>query len=150
MSRSAIDMSYYIVNYCNDHDIPISNLKLQKLLYYVQATFLTNGEEAFSDEVHPWKYGPVVSAVYQEFKIYVSGNIKDRFPNINLNATEKGLVNRVIESYRDYTPPEMISKTHNEGPWKNAYCNNEDVITKAAIKDYYERHGELLYGNKIS
>lgn len=147
MSRTAIDMSYYIINYCNNHDISISNLKLQKLLYYVQAAFLTNGKEAFTDEIHPWRYGPVVSEVYQEFKIYVSGNIQDKFPDIKLSESEAELTNRVIESYREYTPPQMINKTHQEGPWKNASFNKDDIIKKETIRDYYNRHGDLLYGN---
>lgn len=146
MKRSAIDMSYYIVNYCNENWIEISNLKLQKLLYYVQAAFLVSGNEAFEDEIRPWRYGPVVSDVYQEFKIYVNRDIDDIFPDIPLEENEKKIVDKVIESYRYYTPPQMINKTHNEEPWKNAYSNRDNVIAKETIREYYNRHKDFLYG----
>lgn len=146
MDRSAIDISYYIVNYCNEHNIPISNLKLQKLLYYVQAAFLVRGKEAFSDEIRPWRYGPVVEAVYQEFKIYVNKNIETTVSDIRLADDEKTIINEVIESYKSYSPSRMIGKTHNEDPWKNAYRNEDEVIQKETIRNYYGRHRGYLYG----
>ena len=147
MSRSAIEMSHSVVNYCIDHNIPISNLKLQKLLYYIQAAFLINGREAFSDEIYPWRYGPVVADVYQAFKMYVNRNIEDRFMDVYLDKKESEIADRVIESYRNYSPLQMVNKTHVEGPWRNAYANKDSIITKDAIRDYYNRHEELLYGN---
>lgn len=37
--NKAIEISKYIVNYANEKGLDITNLKLQKLLYYVQAAF---------------------------------------------------------------------------------------------------------------
>ena len=34
-AHEAMDVANYIVNYCIDSGHPVSNLKLQKLLYYV-------------------------------------------------------------------------------------------------------------------
>ena len=39
---NALDVSRYIINYSNDKNYGISNLKLQKILYFVQAYFLTS------------------------------------------------------------------------------------------------------------
>lgn len=36
------DVSHYIIVYSNERDYGVSNLKLQKLLYFVQAFFLIN------------------------------------------------------------------------------------------------------------
>ena len=36
----AIDLSKYIVSKCVRDNIPISNLQLQKILYYIQKEFL--------------------------------------------------------------------------------------------------------------
>ena len=38
--NNACDISRYIINYSNKKDYGISNLKLQKILYFVQAYFL--------------------------------------------------------------------------------------------------------------
>ena len=42
----------------------VSNLKLQKLLYYVQGFHLAVfGEPLFEEEIEAWMYGPVVPSV---------------------------------------------------------------------------------------
>ena len=47
----------------------ITNLKLQKLLYYVQAISLQVFEKlAFKEKIMAWSYGPVVNEVYQKYK----------------------------------------------------------------------------------
>ena len=47
----------------------LTNLKLQKLLYFAQAKHLkVAGEPLFSDDIEAWKYGPVVRDVYNWLK----------------------------------------------------------------------------------
>lgn len=43
---SVFNISGYIVEYCNKHYLHITHLRLQKLLYFIQAYFLmkSNGE----------------------------------------------------------------------------------------------------------
>lgn len=36
---SAHNVAIYIINWCLDHNVPITNLKLQKLLYFVQGEY---------------------------------------------------------------------------------------------------------------
>lgn len=62
---SAIDVARYIILYCKEKEYPISNLKLQKLLYSVQAQFLiTKRDPAFLEEIEAWDFGPVVPEVF--------------------------------------------------------------------------------------
>lgn len=69
MPYNALDISRYIINYCNDHDIEISNLKLQNLLYYIQAAFLVKYKKpAFFQNIIAWQYGVLVDDVNQEYK----------------------------------------------------------------------------------
>ena len=61
--NKAIEISKYIVNYANEKGLDITNLKLQKLLYYVQAAFLllSEGKEpCFSDKIVACLHGPVL------------------------------------------------------------------------------------------
>jgi uncharacterized phage-associated protein len=47
----------------------ISNLKLQKLLYYAQGVHLALHDVAlFPEEIQAWMHGPVVPEVYQKYK----------------------------------------------------------------------------------
>ena len=74
----AIDVSRYVINYSNQHEYGISNLKLQKILYFIQAYFLMstlNHTACFQDVIEAWDFGPVVPSVYHEFKQYGAGDI---------------------------------------------------------------------------
>ena len=63
----AIDLANYIVEKCIKDDNPITNLQLQKILYFIQKDFLKRGTRAFSDDIEAWKFGPVVPNVYFYF-----------------------------------------------------------------------------------
>lgn len=73
-----LDISRYIINYSNDKDYGVSNLKLQKILYFVQAYFLINIPDShvcFKERIEAWNFGPVVPKAYREYKQYGSTNI---------------------------------------------------------------------------
>ena len=54
----------------------MSNLKLQKLVYYAQGYHLALfNKEFFSDEIEAWEHGPVVPQLYHCYKQYGSGAI---------------------------------------------------------------------------
>ncbi len=81
MSYNVIDVCRHVINYSNEHDYGVSNLKLQKLLYFIQAYFLTNKKDntpCFDEKIEAWDFGPVVPEAYHEYKQYGSGDI----PNI--------------------------------------------------------------------
>lgn len=161
--HSAVDVANYIVNYCIDREHPVSNLKLQKLLYYVQAASLVNSNTSiFSDEISAWKYGPVVEPVYHKFKIYVDKSITEKVtergmfllendqevydPSALFSDDEKTLISKVIDSYDNYTAIGMVKKTHKEDPWKDAYDKGNDYIRTKDIQKFYEKNQGLIYG----
>ena len=47
----------------------ITNLKLQKVLYFAQVHYLTIlNRPLFSDKIEAWEYGPVVPGVYRQYR----------------------------------------------------------------------------------
>ena len=57
---NVLDVSRYVINYCNKNNYWVSNLKLQKILYFVQALFITTkGVECFIEEIEAWDFGLV-------------------------------------------------------------------------------------------
>ena len=71
-----IDVAKYIILYCKRNGYAISNLKLQKLLYFVQAQFLVQlNIRAFDSRIEAWDFGPVVPEAYQYFKIWGNSEI---------------------------------------------------------------------------
>ena len=54
----AMDLANYIVGKCIKDNVPITNLQLQRILYFVQKDFLKRGSPAFSDYIEAWEFGP--------------------------------------------------------------------------------------------
>ena len=76
---SAKEVARYIIDYSCDQGRTVSNLRLQKLLYFVQVEFLVNrGKACFKDEIHAWHYGPVVPEVYYEYRMYGPSTIPSK------------------------------------------------------------------------
>lgn len=141
---SAMDIARYIIFYCKKRGFSISNLKLQKLLYFVQAQFLVSlGMPAFKEEIQAWDFGPVVPGVYQEFKIWGNSEIPkfvSEGAESRIYASHCQLIDRILECCAPYSASALVNITHHQSPWVNAYekyCNN--TITNESIKEYFEK-----------
>lgn len=109
-SYSACEIAEYIIYYSYIKEYPISNLKLQKLLYFVQEEFMKNKKECFKDEIEFWDCGPVVVNVYKKYKVYAGGNIpgfiaKD---SNNISENDKTVIASVVERYKDKTSSQLL------------------------------------------
>ena len=52
---NVLEICSYIINYSNEKEYDISNLKLQKLLYFIQVYFLIkNDEPYFEERIEAW------------------------------------------------------------------------------------------------
>jgi uncharacterized phage-associated protein len=138
----ALTIARYIINKCNENHSSISNLKLQKILYFVQAEFLVEkGEACFSEDIHAWDFGPVVPDVYQKYKVYGTANI----PSVNKAAERTGIseddrkiIDDMIKECSKYSAAELAEITRKQSPWKQAYSNRPNVIIPCAkIKDFF-------------
>lgn len=144
---SARDISQYIIDYSNKIGSPVSNLKLQKLLYYVQANFIINkGKPCFSNEIEHWRHGPVVREIYSEYKSFFNDDIKLFFYNYGyISVNDKKSINKVVDSYRSFNPWEMVERTHEEKPWLDT--NKDEIISISKIKEYFSKNKERILGN---
>ena len=130
----------YVINRCAQTNRSICNLKLQKILYFVQAEFLvdTNGA-CFDDEIEAWNYGPVVPAIYFKYKVFGSTNIPDQgddgFESITTQDRER--LNAIIDSAAKYSASTLVEITHRQSPWKNAYHRADKIIHKDEIKEFF-------------
>jgi Uncharacterized phage-associated protein len=136
--HTALEIARYIINKCIDLGRPVSNLQLQKILYYVQGEYMKkkNGEPLFEDEISAWQYGPVVSDVYYEYNNYSSREIDMYQPQVYLNAEEKNIIDPIIRNKSDFTAWELVKATHSEDPWKNSY-NRTSIISKNKLRSYF-------------
>lgn len=138
---TANDAARFMVNLCIDDGHPISNLQLQKILYFCQLeSYRNTGEPLFSDDFEAWRYGPVVPSVYSLFSIFgglsISHAVKEGTP---LAGVDKDIVQDVTRNLRGLPPWELVAKTHSDGsPWALTYRDGAgagDVIPKELIRE---------------
>ena len=144
----SFDVACYIVNSCIDNGTPISNLKLQKILYYAQAAFLVKDERLFDDKISAWRYGPVIEDVYYYFRKNVNKPITERIPEseyCKLKESDRGIVDAVIRAKNKYDAFNLVKHTHSEYPWINAVKRGWRYISEIDIKNYFIEHPKEIY-----
>ena len=135
---NAMELSTYIVSKCIKEDCPISNLQLQKILYYIQKAFLNRGDRAFSDNIEAWQFGPVVPNVYDHYCGYGAMPISFSSIKYDVAKEDKQLIDSIVESKRVLAPWDLVEETHKKGgAWDKTYKNgsgSHEVIPTELIK----------------
>lgn len=134
----AIDLSKYIVTKCVNDDCPISNLHLQKILYYIQKDFLIRDSIAFTDDIEAWQFGPVVPNVYYKFCGFGAMPITSVFEVDGIDSSDLQIIDAIVEAKRTLDPWDLVADTHKpNGAWDQVYQNgigNHKVIPPQLIK----------------
>lgn len=163
MIYSAIDISKYVINQSYDINFRISNLELQKILYYIQAAFLVEkNNKCFKEKILAWEYGPVIREVYDEYKICGRARIpkqnkgtkvvfnpetfKIELQNVDvdINEIDRKIIYKILKAYSSISDPfELVRKTHSEDPWKKGRLSG--VISTEDMKNYYSKNLDKLY-----
>lgn len=72
----ALTVAEYVIKYSTLSGMPVSNLRLQKVLYFIQAEFMVStNSECFNDRIEAWDLGPVVPTVYRKYKVFGASSI---------------------------------------------------------------------------
>lgn len=140
----------------------MSHLKLQKILFYIQALHLAYFDAPIiEDEFQAWLHGPVSRKVYDQIKgvsiLYTEINYEpaaggarpSEILKAELTADQLDLVDEVIDEYGQLTSSQLEKLTHSEDPWINARRGYgvaercEEVIPKEAMRQYYK---QAIYG----
>lgn len=157
MSYNVLDVCRYVINYSNKNNYEISNLKLQKVLYFIQAYFLIEKNKlCFNEKIEAWDFGPVIPKAFYEYKQYGSGNIptiksyiildknniwdskKIEFDDGIITNEDKILINKVINKFKNYSATDLVSLTHKQSPWIDTYIPYQNKeITINTIKEYF-------------
>jgi uncharacterized phage-associated protein len=122
----------------NEADL-ITNLKLQKLLYYAQgASLALNKYPLFNDPLLKWTYGPVVRSVYNEYKIYGASGINSPIADtmaLEIDIIDEALLVGVYAKYDKHSAEELSNRTHSESPWQDTDGNGE--ISLNLMDDFF-------------
>ena len=133
-----------------DEGDSITNLKLQKIVYYCQAWSLAiHGDRLFDDEIEAWVHGPAVMSLYQRFKDYGNQAIDVALavtdPMLELDDQQRELIDDVWDAYGPLSGMQLRRMTHKEDPWRNArgdcgaYDSCRNAISETDMRDFYRR-----------
>ena len=135
----------------------LSVLKLQKLLYYVEAWYVAlNNEALFKAEFEAWMHGPACPVIFQRFKHQHNKTLYSNILIEDIDAKAAGAfieqnrsidehIDNVLEVYGGLSGPQLEELTHNETPWLNArgalkaYQACDHVISKESMRCFYKQ-----------
>jgi len=150
----ALDIADIYVYKGISDSMPVTQMKLQKLLYFAHGALLaySDGKERLLNEkFEAWKFGPVVPIIYQEFKLFGSSPISPEYDILRLvrpknerrleisNELHQEIINDTWEALKDVSATQLSNWTHSAGmAWDNAYIvgANNKLNEKDIIKDF--------------
>ncbi len=129
-----------------DESDPLTNFRLQKLLYYAQAWSLVLREtELFPEEIRAGQNGPVVEEVYRKLSdgrcaACVPENAFDSAPD--LDSEDAAFLKHFWEAYSGYSASQLYRMTHSEIPWLKSWKDRPTEnapIPVEEIEEYFSR-----------
>ncbi|WP_242264153.1 type II toxin-antitoxin system antitoxin SocA domain-containing protein [Bacillus cereus group sp. BfR-BA-01400] len=127
----------------------VTHLKLQKLVYYAQAWFVTlypNEEPLFNEQIEAWVHGPVCRELYNQHRAAGYRTLflgEDEEVPVFEREEELRAVAAVWETYGNKDGKYLEALTHNEDPWLQArgdlrdYDHATNIIPIETMRDYY-------------
>lgn len=141
-SYDAVYIARKVINMTNtEQGDSITNLKLQKLLYYLQGFWLAYyGVPLFVDDIEAWMYGPVVPSVYDAFKERGNRAIEPTEEELPLDtADEESFFREVYDTYSQFSAVALMGMTHGEAPWSTTSMGRGSVIGKDKLMEFFKK-----------
>lgn len=156
INNSAEKIALYIINSGRE----ITNLLLQKVLYYVKAiSVLFEDTSIILEPCEAWKLGPVFPSVYEKYKDFgkeeISINLSDEYVNELLSEKEKQITDFVLNTFGIYNAWFLKDLTHCEEPWlvaRNGIDENDvsrNIMDEGLIYDCFKRMN-IIYNLKTA
>lgn len=148
---SALDISKYLLSWK-----PMTNLKLQKMIYLVYADYLLKtGKSLFDEKIIAMQYGPLIKEVYDVYKVHGRDEIElddtktlvleditmpmvvARFLQTDDSKSILQSLDETIEKFGSKTASQLVDITHRPGsPWSET-AELRKEITDDVILAYH-------------
>lgn len=142
-----LDVADYFLSLVDEEEGDlISNLKLQKLMYYSQGFHLAIYDKPLlSEPIEAWEHGPVIRALYSKYAAYGANPIPrpDSVDFSKLGDETKEFLNEVYNCFGQYSAWKLREMTHEEPPWSMAFeAGESNVISLDSLKEYFKQYVE--------
>jgi len=164
MSFSAFAIANEFLNIAKKHVMPLTPMKIQKLVFYAHGWSLALTEKPLIyDRIEAWEWGPVIPKLYGKLKSYGNEPVSKPISYIAIQGTKFHAVIPSLENseapeeskdeareilagawdtYGKYSPARLSNATHAKGtPWEQVYQPGVrgKVIPDPLIEEYFKR-----------
>lgn len=153
-----------------DHGAPLTQMKLQKLVYFAHGWHMALCNTPLVDEeFQAWRYGPVIPSVYHKFKSF--GTLGIDLPGLEYVCLENGdfqwvpppiqdqtgtvssLLDKIWDVFGKYSGGQLSDMMRAEGsPWRlmrDRYGDIQDIpMSNNLIKNYFVELAGLTQENR--
>lgn len=117
MEKVSTIASYIYQRYLQEYGKCIDEMKLHKLLYFIQReSFIQTGAPIFNEQFEAWQYGPVMPEIR---RLYKNGCLTETISQTTAQKY-KQVFDKVFETYAPKASWSLSSLTHGEYCWETA------------------------------
>jgi uncharacterized phage-associated protein len=126
----------FLIARADTHQFPLTNLRLNKLLYFIHGWGLTSRPDGLArNHFTAWMHGPVVQPVYDAFKPFGENPITELAKYLDyitgqsrvvayddISPHDAAVIESVFRSYDRFTTGQLVTMSHTVGgPWHTVY-----------------------------
>jgi uncharacterized phage-associated protein len=156
VTYDARGVANYILDRCEELGRTVSNLSIQKLIFFCHAwTLKVLSRPLVGEEFEAWQLGPVLPYLYREFKDFEERPITKRATKLdkatgtrviatyNFDPELLNLLTQTIDTYSALTPYQLVAISHaNGGPWDQVWNHGKKInagmrISNMSISNFY-------------
>ncbi|GLQ92567.1 Panacea domain-containing protein [Dyella acidisoli] len=161
MSYDGRAVANYILDFCTEKNRRITNLALQKIIYFCHVwTLIELHRPLVKQDFEAWQFGPVLQHVYREFKDFDKHPINRRAIRLDrktgdlvvveydFDAELTALLPRIVDFYSQMGAGDLVEISHVVGgPWDMVWnhaapINPGMIIDNELILEFYSRSPE--------
>ena len=142
---TASEIADYFIYIANDTGSFISNLKLQKLVYYAQAWHLgIHDTPLFDQDFEAWVHGPAIPSLFEEYKHFRWKPILKEVEKPKFPPELEEFLEDIIKEYFICEGLELEMMSTREQPWIKARKglprdeHSDAIISKESMREYYK------------
>lgn len=149
IERNILLNSKYIIAFFNRRGAKITQVMLQKLLYFLEAIYMVSEEEnyLFLEDFYAWSFGPMNETVYNEYKIFGKMPLElYEDAEITINPINQKFIDNLYDMFKDYDAYKLVSLSHAPGsPWHTLYKKyglaipEDKIIDKLQTREWFLR-----------
>ena len=147
--------SKYLIHKFNVGEKPVTNMQIQKLMYFFEAyyTLKKNLDSLYDCHFNAWAFGPVSIPLYKEYRKFGGNQIELTEQDIedgnNISSDKKEVLNEIYEAFKNAPATRLVDLTHMEdSPWTEVWEKNGNkvgsgentYIDKIKTKEWFKKH----------